>query len=71
MVVSTLALKYSEGWSPYCATINYIIFCFQVASHPRVAITRDLLHSSICREDTRRIFLPVSETLFKKLTNVW
>ncbi|GFG30807.1 hypothetical protein Cfor_04300 [Coptotermes formosanus] len=43
----------------------------RVTSHPRIAITRDLLHSSICREDTRRIFLPVSETLIKKVTNVW
>lgn len=50
---------------------DVLIFTNTVASHPQIAITRDLLHSSICREDTRRVFLSVSETLFKKLINVW
>ncbi|KAJ9587941.1 hypothetical protein L9F63_018616 [Diploptera punctata] len=47
------------------------IFTNAVSSHPCVVITRDLLHSSICREDTRRVFLPVSETLLMKFVNVW
>ncbi|XP_069684617.1 aladin-like isoform X2 [Periplaneta americana] len=50
---------------------DVLIFTNTVASHPRIAITRDLLHSSICREDARQVFLPVQETLIKKLINVW
>ncbi|XP_021920486.1 aladin-like isoform X2 [Zootermopsis nevadensis] len=57
--------------SMHAEQADVLLFTNAVASHPRITITRDLLHSSVCREDSRRIFLPVSETLFKKLTNVW
>ncbi|PSN51777.1 Aladin [Blattella germanica] len=50
---------------------DVLIFTNSVALHPRVVITRELLHSNVGREDSRRVFLPVSETLLMKLVNVW
>nr|CAD7399334.1 unnamed protein product [Timema poppensis] len=41
-----------------------------VSSHPKVNITKELLHTSLNRQDSRRVFLPVSENIFKRLVNI-
>nr|CAD7593596.1 unnamed protein product [Timema genevievae] len=47
-----------------------IIFTTSVSSNPKVNITKELLHTSLNRQDTRRVFLPVSENIFKRLVNI-
>ncbi|XP_068084668.1 aladin isoform X2 [Anabrus simplex] len=42
-----------------------------VSKHPTVTITRELLRTSLYREELKEVFLPVQETLVKRLVHIW
>ncbi|GLV46013.1 aladin [Carabus blaptoides fortunei] len=50
---------------------NISAFTTAVDRHPRVHITRDILHSMTTGDESRALFLPVHEPFSKQLTKIW
>uniref|UniRef100_A0A1B6FRP2 Aladin seven-bladed propeller domain-containing protein n=1 Tax=Cuerna arida TaxID=1464854 RepID=A0A1B6FRP2_9HEMI len=50
---------------------NVHIYTTSVSTHPHILISNDVLHPAMSKEDSNRVFLPVSQTLWKKLQQSW
>ncbi|XP_054269684.1 aladin-like [Macrosteles quadrilineatus] len=63
----------TEGKVQYSAPMftNVHIYTTALSSHPHIVITNEMLHPSMSKEDGSKVFLPVSQTLWKKLQHTW
>lgn len=43
----------------------------QIDEHPKIHITRDMLHPITSGDESRSLFLPVEEAFFKQFARVW
>lgn len=50
---------------------NVHIYTSLVSTHPHIEISRDMLHPTVSHEDPNRIFLPVTDTLWKRMQIAW
>lgn len=63
----------TEGRIQYCSSdnTNLSVYTSSLSNHPNVVITREMLHPGAVHTSSNQIFLPVTETLWKKLQNAW